>query len=737
MARQTIKGITIEIGGDTTKLHDALKGTERDLKSNQAALKDVNKLLKLDPGNVELLTQKQRLLTDSIKGTNDKLSILKEAAKQAGEELKNGNEKQRAQYEALQREIIDTEQQLSSLTRQMQDFGSVSAQQLAAAGQKVTEFGDKVSKLGTGMTQYVTAPIVAVGAASVKAFNDVDDGMDIIIKKTGATGDALEDLKQRAKNLATSIPTDYTTAGEAVGEVNTRFGLTGQKLEDLSGKFIKFAALNDTSVTGSIDNVQSAMAAMDVSIESAGDFLDILNKAGQDTGASVDKLTGDLVSNATVLREMGFHYNTGVGFLANLSKNGVDASGVLTGLKTALKNATKDGKSMSQAMAELMGRIKGAESETKAMQIAAELFGSKAGPAMAKAIRDGRLSFDEYTSVVWDAAGSIENTFAATIDPIDECKTALNELKLVGADLVTSAAPMIKSVLTTVKDTITGVREAWEGLSPASQEAIVQAAGIAAAIGPALVVGGKLISGVGTLMTLGPKLISVFSGVKTAFAAVSAVMAANPVGAVIGIIAALILALMTLYNKCEWFREGWDNAMRAVAQGAVNAVQWIINAIRSIGSWFGNLRDSALKWGADLIENFVNGIKSMIDKPIEAVKSLAGRIRSFLGFSEPDEGPLSDFHTFAPDMMKLFAQGIRDNERLVADQLNRSLDFNPRFPTPDPGAPGMPASPQGTAAPSAPAANRPINVIFELNGVQRWIYKLNKAEEQRVGLKLT
>ena len=736
MPRQTIKGLTIEIGGDTTKLQDALKGVERNLKSNQAQLKDVNRLLKLDPGNVELLTQKQRLLTDSIKGTNEKLDVLKEAAKQAGEELKNGNEKQRAQYEALQREIIDTEQQLQSLTRQMKDFGSVSAQQLAAAGQKVKDFGNKVSKLGAGMTQYVTAPIVAVGAASVKAFNDVDDGMDIIIKKTGATGDALEDMKQRAKNLATSIPTDFTTAGEAVGEVNTRFGLTGKALEDLSGKFIKFAALNDTGVSGSIDIVQSAMAAMGVSADSAGNFLDILNKAGQDTGTSVDKLTGDLTSNATVLREMGFHYNTAIGFLANLSKNGADASSVLTGLKTALKNATKDGKGMSQAMAELMGRIKGAESETKAMQVASELFGSKAGPAMANAIRDGRLSFDEFSSVVWDAAGSIENTFEATIDPIDECKAALNELKLVGADLVTSAAPMIKSVLTTVRDGITGLREAWEGLSPATQETIVQAAGVAAAIGPALVVGSKLISGVGTLMTLAPKLISMFTGVKTAFAAASAVMAANPIGVVIGIIAALIGVIMTLYNKCEWFREGWDNAMRAIAQGAVNAVQWIINAFHNIISWFTNLKDSALQWGSDLIGNFVNGIKSMIDKPIEAVKGLAGRIKAFLGFSEPDEGPLSDFHTYAPDMMKLFAQGIRDNERLVADQLNRSLDFNPRFPTPDPGTPGAPAAAQSAAVPSAPAANRPINVIFELNGAQRWIYKLNKAEEQRVGLRL-
>lgn len=737
MGRQTIKGITIEIGGDTTKLHDALKGTERDLKSNQAALKDVNRLLKLDPGNVELLTQKQRLLTDSINGTNDKLTILKEASKQAGEELKNGNEKQRAQYEALQREIIDTEQQLSSLTRQMKDFGSVSAQQFAAAGQKVKDFGDKVGKLGTGMTQYVTAPIVAVGAASVKAFSDVDDGMDVIIKKTGATGEALEDMKQRAKNLATSIPTDFTTAGAAVGEVNTRYGLMGQALEDLSGKFIRFAALNDTDVSSSIDQVQSVMAAFNVENENAGDLLDILNAAGQETGVSLSKLTSDMAANAIQLRAMGYSAVDSAFFLARLEKNGIDTSSVITGMRTALKNATKEGKSMSQGLSELQARIGGAKNSTDAIIAATEIFGTKAGPALGAALYEGRLSLERLAIALDAYGGSVDETFKATLDPIDEAKTALNELKLVGADLVTSAAPMITSVLTTVKNTVTGIREAWEGLSPATQEAIVQAAGVAAAVGPALVVGGKVIGGVGKLMTLAPQLVSMITGVKTAFGAVNAVMAANPIVAVIGIIAALIGVIMTLYTKCEWFREGWDNAMRAIAQGAVNAVQWIINAIRNIGSWFGNLRDSALQWGADMIENFVNGIKSMINKPIEAIRGLAGRIRSFLGFSEPEEGPLSDFHTYAPDMMKLFAQGIRDNERLVADQLTRSLDFNPPTPTPDPGAPGMPASPQAAAAPSAPTANRPINVIFELNGVQRWIYKLNKAEEQRVGLKLS
>ena len=608
MARRRIQGITIEIGGDTTKLQSALKGVESKLKSTQASLKDVNRLLKLDPGNTELLTQKQRLLGDSIQATKEKLQTLKDAQEQANQAMADGKMSQE-QYDELQREIIETEQSLKSLTNEMKEFGSVAAQQVAAAGEKVKELGSKIESVGTGLTKYVTGPIVAVGAASVAAFNEVDEGLDIIVKKTGASGAALQDMEDRAKNLATSIPTDFKTAGEAIGEVNTRFGLTGQELEDLSAKFIKFASLNDTSVSSSIDNVQAAMAAMNVGTAAAGDFLDILNKAGQDTGVSMDKLTSDLTANATALREMGFGYNTAVGFLANLNKNGVDASSVMSGLKTALKNATKDGKTMGQAMHELMGKIKGAKSETKAMQIASELFGSKAGPAMAKAIREGRLSFDDFTNAVQDAGNSIDSTFENTMDPIDQFKLALNELKIVGMELVEAAAPMIKAVAETVKTAVSNIRSWWEGLSPLAQQTIIKAAGIVAAVGPVLVVAGKVVKVVGNIMTLAPKITGMISTVKTALTALWGVLAANPIVAVIAAITALVAGFVVLYNKCEWFR----NAVNGLWNGIKTTVTTVGNAIGSV------LKD---KWAniKKAYDEHGGGLKGIAAATMQAIK---------------------------------------------------------------------------------------------------------------------
>ena len=621
MARKNIQGITIEIGGDTTKLQTALKGVESKLKDTQYALKDVNKLLKMDPGNVELLT-------DAISGTKDKLDTLKDAQ----EQMVAAGKVDTAEYDALQREIIETEQQLGNLTDEMKNFGSVSAQQLANAGEKVKDVGDKMQTVGTALTKYVTTPIVAVGTASVAAFNEVDEGLDTIVKKTGATGDALTDMEDRAKNLATTIPTTFKTAGAAVGEVNTRFGLTGQELEDLSAKFIKFADLNDTDVSSSIDNVQAAMAAFGMDAYDAADALDIINKAAQDTGVNVSKLTSDMTSNAATLEEMGMGFNTSAGFLANLNKNGLDSSAVLTGMKKALQNATKNGKSMESELQRMQVAIKGAKTETDAMKIATELFGSKAAPALVKAVRDGRISFNEAANSVTNWVDSIDNTFEATQDPIDSLKTSLNELKIVGLDLVNAAAPFIKEFANTVKTAVSNIRSWWEGLSPMVQQTIIKAAAIAAAVGPVLVVVGKITSAVGGLMAYAPKIVGVISSLSPAISGVVSVAKAGLSG-VIGLISAhpvvaaitgVVAGLVLLYNKCEWFRD----AVNALWEGIVNAAKAVGEALKkTFQDKFDNIKAAYEKHGGGMkgvAAAIMQGIKEKITFGFDLINNLTG-----------------------------------------------------------------------------------------------------------------
>ena len=210
MARN-VKGITIEIGAETTKLTNALKDIDGGLKKTQSKLKDVNKLLKLDPKNTELLRQKQDALKTAIDQTSDRLKELKKAAQEATPETV-GQE----QYDNLQREIVDTEQKLKSLKDECKEFGSVGTQQAKVVGEQMQKVGKAVQDVGSKLTTHVTAPIVAAGGAALAAFNEVDAGYDIVIKKTGAAGDAAQEMYDIVDNLATSIPTDFETAGEAV-----------------------------------------------------------------------------------------------------------------------------------------------------------------------------------------------------------------------------------------------------------------------------------------------------------------------------------------------------------------------------------------------------------------------------------------------------------------------------------------------------------------------------------------
>ena len=169
-----IKGITVEIGGDTTKLQTALKGVNGQIKSTQSALKDVEKLLKLDPTNTTLLAQKQKLLTQAIGETKEKLSTLKTAAQQANEQLQKGEITQ-AQYDALQREIAETEAELKKLESQASKTNQTLTK-IGEVGSKVETFGNGVTNVGKKVS-VASAAVTAMGGAAVKTAADFESSM--------------------------------------------------------------------------------------------------------------------------------------------------------------------------------------------------------------------------------------------------------------------------------------------------------------------------------------------------------------------------------------------------------------------------------------------------------------------------------------------------------------------------------------------------------------------------------
>lgn len=617
-----IRGITIEIGGDTSGLSKALKDVNADLRATQNGLKDVNKLLKLDPGNVDLLRQKQGYLKDAIKETTEKL----ETEKKYLEELKNsdGFDKNSEQAKALERQIAADEQALKKLKEESKSFGNVASQQFKNVADKVKSIGDKIGSVGKELSTKVTAPLVAVGAASVAAFKEVDAAEDILIKKTGATGDAFNEMNDIVQDIATQIPVSFETAANAVGEVNTRFGVTGEQLDRLSTQYVKFADITGTDVTGAIDQSQKALAAFGLGAESAEALLDRLTLTGQQTGASMDTLLSGLVSNSAAFTEMGLSIDQAVGFMGQMEVSGADSSAVMSGLSKALKNATADGIPLNQALADLQNTIVNGTESTDGLTAAYDLFG-KSGAQVFEAVRNGSLDFTALAVSAEDATGALSDTFYETLDPLDEWKTTLNQVKIVGAELGAALGEVLLPIVQKVAEIVKDLTDKFKALTPEQQETIVKIGMIVAAVGPALIVLNKLASGVSIVISVLGSLVGILGG---------------PVTAVIAIVIAAGIALVTHWDwvkeKCtalgKWVSDKFT-AMKTAVDNTVTALKNSVtekwNAMKqSVTEKANAIKDTAL----NIFTAIKDGITDKINAAKEAVRTAIDHIKNFLNF---------------------------------------------------------------------------------------------------------
>ena len=496
--------------------------------------------------------------------------------------------------------------------------------------------------------------------SSYEAWQSYDEGADTIIAATGATGEAADKLMGVYENVAKNVRGSFEDIGTAVGEVNTRFGSTGGELQTLSEKFLKFADINGLDVKTAIDNTQSALAAFGLGAEDAGNLMDVLNKAGQDTGVSLDTLTQQLVSNAPALQEMGLSASDSAFFIANLSKNGVDASSVMSGMKKALANAAAEGKPMSQAMAEIEDSIKNASSSTDAITIATELFGAKAGPAIATAVRDGKLSFEEFGTTLTDFQGNVETTYDAMQDGPDKVALAMQNLKLEAAkvfdafsqehgpqieemvnNFTENILPKLSEIVSAILD---GVSWFIDNLPTLIGLLGSAAAGLAAYFAYTTAT---------TVMKEGWMALEIVQKAVTAAQwLMNAAMNANPIGIIIGLITALVAAFVYFWNTSEDFRQFWidlwENIKEAVSKAWEAITKWFSEAWEGIkkiwgkvGDWFkekwNNIKDAfkdTKKWFGDKFTEAKNAMENAFSKAKEWASNTWTNIKD--GFSKAD-----------------------------------------------------------------------------------------------------
>lgn len=693
MANSKIKGITIKFGADTTALSKALKSAEDTSKSLGSELSSVNKLLKFDPKNTQLLAQKQELLSKQVENTKEKLEALKQAQGEVEKKFKSGDIGAE-EYREFQREIAKTEQDLKSYTTQisrmeteqkslkestkqlqtlfeatgksLDDFqdilgtrltnaiknGTANSDDLTVALNKIGkeafgaetdlskmkatlnkvddgasidevnndlnemkknsgEAGEALDGIGKGIVagnMMQAAEIIADAGQKIKefsdnakeAFNEVDAGSDAIITATGATGKLAEGMDNVYKSIASSLPIDnLENIGKVIGEMNTQFGFTDEKLQHASEKMLKFSEITGSDVVASTQNAKQAISVFHMSSDDLDSVLDDVAKTAQDTGVSVDDLFQKAIEGAPQLQELGLSFSDSVKLLGAFEQAGVDGSAALSSLSKAAVNYAKDGKSLTDGLAETQDKILNATDQTEALNAAAEVFGTKGAVRMVDAIQRGVLNLNDLGGAASDSQGTVETTFSNTLDPIDEETVALNNVKLAMAEFGSAISEAVAPILEALVPIIQKVAKWFSSLSGTSKTIIVVIGGIAMVISALLpilaVVAGGIAAAGGAMAFLTGVLLPV----------------AGIIAGIIAVVAAVVAVIKNWGDITDWLSEKW-NAFKDWMSGLWDSISEKIQ-----GAWNG-IKD----FFADIWEQIYN----VIEGPLKFIEGTIGAV---------------------------------------------------------------------------------------------------------------
>lgn len=466
------------------------------------------------------------------------------------------------------------------------------------------------------------------------AYKAVDDGADAIIKATGATGKEAEALQESYKNVAKNIKGDFSTMGKALGEVSTRFGFTGDELEQATEQFLKFADVTGEDATSAVQYVAKALKASGVDSSKYSKLLDELTAAAQDSGVSISTIANGLEKYGSTMRAMGMDMTDTIALFAQFESAGVNTDTAFAGLKKATQNWTKAGKDAKKELQAVIDEIKNAPSDVAGAQKAMDAFGDKAGTELADAIRTGRFEYASYVNQIANSEGRIEKTYEATQDGFDELDKTIQSVKIDFSEFVneilTKYGPQIRKAIQKIADTAKKVVD-WAIKHLPEIEAAI--AGIATAMAT-LFVAKKIMA-----------LVSAFKAYKLATEgatiaqwAMNAAMNANPIGIVVSAITGLVAAIAVLWAKCEWFRDLvkglWTEIKDTTEKyiGAIvgffkNAWDLITGTFKEAGAFFAGV------WQA--IKNVFSGVASWFGTKFlaawNAIKSVFSAIGDFFG----------------------------------------------------------------------------------------------------------
>ena len=632
-----IKGITIEIGGDTTKLSKALEGVNKNIKSTQSQLKDVEKLLKLDPKNTELLSQKQKLLADSISATKDKLATLKTAAEQANTALANGDITQQ-QYDALQREIVETENELKRLETEAKNANSELAK-IGEAGQVLQNAGDKISGAGEKLLP-VTTGVTALGTAAVKTASDFDSAMSKVAAVSGATGDDLQAVRDKAREMGSKTKFSASEAAEAMNYMAMAGWKTNDMLSGIDG-IMNLAAASGEDLATTSDIVTDALTAFGLTAQDSGHFADVLAAASSNANTNVSMLGESFKYCAPIAGALGFSCEDtaeALGLMANAgiksTQSGTSMRSIMTVLSGDVKFcsaafgemeiATSNSDGSMRSLSDILADCRVAfdqMSESEKASAAQSLVGKNAMSGFLALMNAAPADIDKLSGAIANCDGAslqmaetMQNNLAGQLTIL---KSQLEELAISFGEIL---MPVIRDIITKIQ----GFVDKLNALDPATKQTILKIGLMAAALDPLLIVIGKTISSIGSMMTFVSKIPTMIAGAKTAFSTLGAAIGSisAPVVAVVAVIAVLVAAFVHLWNTNEDFKNSILSIWEQIKSTFERLTSGIVDRVNALGFNFQSF--------GDMLKSLWNGLCSVLAPVFEGVFQHISNIFTFV-----------------------------------------------------------------------------------------------------------
>lgn len=661
------KETTAKLSVDVSDLKKGIQDAQRSIRLANAEFKSASSAMDDWGKSADGISKKIEQLEKVLSGQEKILDIyrqqLAKIVEEEGESSKGADEmrikianqeavvnktsKELEGYKETLKGVEDGSIDLTKSQKELAEEEKKASDEAKEASQGFTVLKGALANLASDAIQACVKGFKDLAKSAGEAWKAYDEGRDAIVRITGASGELKKELETSFSNVSKTIVADSNDIGSAIGEVNTRFGLTGQNLEDLSSTYLKFANITESDVISSIDDTQKALSAYGLTVDDAETFLDRLAKTSQETGVSTSTLTSGIISNATAFQELGLDIDQAVSFMGQLEKSGANSETVMNGMRKALKNASKDGKDLGTELMNLQQTIIDSDGSTQALNATYELFG-KSGDQIFGAIQNGSLSFEGLTDAISNADGTVSTTYENTLDATDQIQLAVQNLKTTVAEFLDEFLgehqeeisefidKIINEVIPSIKDGLQWFMDNLPTIITSVETLIASVIAFKSAL---------------ALTTLIMSIVKAWKAYKTAEEGatlaqwlLNTAMNANPIGIIIGLIAGLVAGFVVLWNKSEAFREFWIGLWENIKEIAGKVIDSVVGffknlwkdikdgwgiikkGIASIPAWFNNtIVQPVARFFSGMWDNVTSGAK----KAWEGIKSAFGAVGSW------------------------------------------------------------------------------------------------------------